>query len=113
MSRECSPPRVCPGPWLLGVVMRTVDCGECPDGLGGEGIAMIEFDLGDEPEFEDLDLVSDERYRGPGDDAGLEPLKGRVKIGGPRGFEITEARVAGDEGLRRFVEEGNRQVAYY
>jgi hypothetical protein len=74
---------------------------------------MIAFDLGDEPEFEDLELVSDERYRGPGADAAFEPLKGRVKVGGPRGFEITEARVADDEGLRRFIEQGNRQVAYY
>jgi hypothetical protein len=79
----------------------------------GQGIMMIEFDLGDEPEFDDLDLVSEERYRGRGDDATIEPLKGRVKVGGPRGFEITEARIADDEGLRRFIEEGNRQVAYY
>lgn len=74
---------------------------------------MIELDLGDEPEFEDLVLLSEERYRGGGDDAAAEPLKGRVKVGGPRGFEITEARVAADEGLRRFIEEGNRRVAYY
>lgn len=74
---------------------------------------MIEFDLGDEPEFEDLVLLSEERYRGRGDETAFEPLKGRVKVGGPRGFEITETRVADDEGLRRFIEEGNRQVTYY
>lgn len=74
---------------------------------------MIELDLGDEPEFEDLVLVSEERYRGGGDETAFEPLKGRVRLGGPRGFEITEARVADDEGLRRFIEEGNRQVSYY
>jgi hypothetical protein len=74
---------------------------------------MIEFDLGDEPEFADLVLVSEEVYRGTGDEAAAEPLKGRVKVGGPRGFEITEARVAEDEGLRRFIEKGNHRVAYY
>jgi hypothetical protein len=31
----------------------------------------------------------------------------------PRGFKITEARVAEDEGLRRFVDEGSDRVDYY
>jgi hypothetical protein len=74
---------------------------------------MIEFDLGDELEFADLVLVSEEGYRGSGDEAAFEPLKGRVKVGGPRGFEISEARAAEDEGLRRFIEKGNHRVAYY
>jgi hypothetical protein len=74
---------------------------------------MIEFDVGDEPEYEDLVLLSEEKYRGEGDEAAFEPLKGRVAVGGPRGFEITEARVVGDEGLRRVIEEGSREVAYY
>lgn len=74
---------------------------------------MIEFELGDEPDFVDLVLVSEDGYRGKGDEAASEPLKGRVKVGGPRGFEIPEARVAKDEGLRRFIDKGNRRVAYY
>jgi hypothetical protein len=77
---------------------------------------MIEFDLGDEPEFEDLSFVGTDGYRGDpstGEDSALDPLKGRVKASPPHGFKITEDRVAGDEGLRRFIQENSDQVDYY
>ena len=76
---------------------------------------MIEFDLGGEPELEDLVFASEDGYRGQGVDEGPapDPLKGRIRVSPPHGFKITEARVAGDEGLRRFIEEGSDRVDYY
>jgi hypothetical protein len=75
---------------------------------------MIEFDLGEVPEPEELTFVGTDGYRGTGDESpDLDPLKGRVKAGPPHGFKITEARVAGDEGLRRFIQENSDQVDYY
>jgi hypothetical protein len=74
---------------------------------------MIEFDLGEEPEYADLVFVNEDGSRGTEQGAALEPLNGRVKVNGPRGFKITETRVAGDEGLRRFIEEGSDRVDYY
>jgi hypothetical protein len=74
---------------------------------------VIQFDLGEEPEFEDLVFVGVDGYRGVEKGPALDPLKGRVKVSPPRGFKITEARVAGDEGLRRFIEENSDRVDYY
>jgi hypothetical protein len=74
---------------------------------------VTELDLGEEPEYEDLEFVGTDGYRGESAETAAEPLKGRVRVGGPRGFRITEARVAGDEGLRRFIEEGSDRVDYY
>lgn len=81
--------------------------------MPGQGSVVIEFDLGEEPEYDDLVLVNVDTTRSIGDDAVLDPLKGRVRVNGPRGFKITEARVIGDEGLRRYVEEGSGQADYY
>jgi hypothetical protein len=74
---------------------------------------VIELDLGMEPEYEDLEFAGTDGSRGEAAEPTAEALKGRVRVGGPRGFRITEARVAGDEGLRRFIEEGSDQVDYY
>ena len=88
---------------------------------------MIEFELGDEPAYEDLTLVSDSRFPGL-DQQGLRtgdtlpgpavepvapPLKGRVRVGGPHGFKITMDRVAGDEGLTRFIDQSPGQSEFY
>lgn len=74
---------------------------------------MFEFSLGDEPEYQDLEFTGTDGHRGEGPAEAGEPLKGRVRIGGPRGFKITEDRVSGDEGLRRFIEEGSQTADYY
>jgi hypothetical protein len=73
---------------------------------------MLELDLGDIPEFTDLTLAAVGGYREFAKDGPLEPLAGRVQVGGPHGFPITKARVAGDEGLGRFIGQGSA-VAYY
>jgi hypothetical protein len=74
---------------------------------------MIELDLGAEPEFTDLTLVSADAYRGGTKGGPVEPLAGRVQVGGPHGFAITKARVAGDEGLSRFIAKGSGVGYYY
>ena len=74
---------------------------------------MIEFDIGEEPELEDLAFVGTDGYRGVEEGPALDPLKGRVKASPPRGFKITENRVAGDEGLQRFIQGNSDQVDYY
>lgn len=88
---------------------------------------MFEFELGDEATYEDLTLVSDSRLpevdqQGlrtgdalPGAVIGpvVPPLKGRVRVGGPHGFKITMDRVAGDEGLGRFIDQNCGQSEFY
>jgi hypothetical protein len=76
-------------------------------------MVMLGFDLDDELEFQDIDLLSEETYRGEGDEAAAEPLRGRVRVGGPRGFEIPESMVAEDERLRRIIKRGDRRAVYY
>jgi hypothetical protein len=88
---------------------------------------VFEFELDDEPTYEDLTLVSDSRFPGL-DQQGLRagdarpgpettpvapPLKGRVRVGGPHGFKITMDRVAGDEGLGRFIDQNSGQSEFY
>jgi hypothetical protein len=73
---------------------------------------VIELDLGELPDFADLPLVTAGAYRGVTKAGPLEPLAGRVQVGGPHGFAITKARVAGDEGLGRFIGK-DPGVAYY
>lgn len=73
---------------------------------------MLELDLGETPQFADLTLVSVDGYRGVPKGVPLAPLGGRVQVGGPHGFAITKERVAGDEGLGRFIAKGSG-VAYY
>jgi hypothetical protein len=90
-------------------------------------VAVFEFELGDEPAYEDLTLVSDSRFPGL-DQQGLRvgdvmpgpvtepvapPLKGRVRVGGPHGFKITTDRVAGDEGLGRFIDQNFGRSEFY
>jgi hypothetical protein len=73
---------------------------------------MIELDLGEEPPFAGLTLVSESEYR-ISKGTPLEPLSGRVAVGGPHGFAISEARVTGDEGLSRFIATGAKVTYYY
>ena len=73
---------------------------------------MIELDLGEVPEFTGLPLAVLNGYPDSAKAGPLEPLAGRVQVGGPHGFAITRARVAGDEGLGRFIGK-DPGVAYY
>jgi hypothetical protein len=74
---------------------------------------MIEFEL-PEPEFEDLALLNVDPVRDvKGAAPQLEPLRGRVQVGGPHGSKITAKRAAEDEELRQFLNENNRYQYYF
>lgn len=72
----------------------------------------LEFE-DEDPEFEDLVLFSDEGHRGQDDGAALEPLRGYVRVNGPRGFGISRKNAAADAELRRVIGPGNARLAYY
>lgn len=74
---------------------------------------MIELDLGAEPDYANLTLVNVDGSRGTPKGGPLDPLAGRVAVGGPHGFPITRARVAVDEGLSRFIAKGSDASFYY
>ena len=76
---------------------------------------MSEADFGDDLEYEDLELVNTDGYRsrGKNTDTLFEPLKGRVKVGGPHGFRITQDRVANDEGLRKLIADKPDHFDFY
>jgi hypothetical protein len=76
---------------------------------------VSEADFGDDLEYEDLELVNTDGYRsrGKNTDTLFEPLKGRVKVGGPHGFRITQDRVANDEGLRKLIADKPDHFDFY
>ena len=74
---------------------------------------MSESDFGDDLEYDDLELANIDGYRGKEPDTVFEPLKGRVKVGGPHGFRITKDRAANDEGLRKLIADRPDHLDFY
>jgi hypothetical protein len=60
-----------------------------------------------------LTLDSDEPTRGAHGTGGVPPLAGRVAVGGPYAVPVTPEFVAGDPGLRAFVEREMAQNVYH
>lgn len=75
---------------------------------------MSEPDFGEDMEYADLELVNiDDGYRGGRDEPLFEPLRGRVRVGGPHGFKITRGRAANDEGLRKLIADRTDRLDFY
>jgi hypothetical protein len=73
---------------------------------------VFEYDLGDEPEFDDLTLINEDAVRGF-ESAAIEPLKGRVGVGGPRGFKMTVSQVLASDELRGLIDPDSDQFDFY